>query len=72
MPAAVATLTPINDRSAPLFFKPFYAHLDQTGDSIRALRQTQIDFALGPDPEGTPRIWAPYVVMISPGLPVPE
>jgi hypothetical protein len=51
---------------------PRFGRERPTGDPIRALRQTQIDFARGPDPESTLRIWALYVVMISPGLSLPE
>jgi len=72
VPAVVASLASIQDRTAPRFFADFYSHLDETGDPIRALRSAQIDFARGPDPEGTLRTWAPYVVMVTPGFRISE
>ena len=72
VPAVVASLASIQDRTAPKFFGGFYSHLDRTGDPIRALRSTQLDFAKKPDPEGTLRIWSPYVVMVTPGFRISE
>ena len=60
--AVVASLAPVDDRSAHAFMAAFYRHLGNR-DPVAALAAAQRELLAGPEAHRHPRHWAPFVLV---------